>query len=90
MHHWVPLLDYFDAYLESQVKGRRELGLEYEAAAAAAQPPFPSEGVLAVLRATAAILEHCSNKHLYNSYEVRRGGRGGVASAGRGVLDLPA
>lgn len=104
MHHWIPLLDHFDAYLEKHVKGRRDLELTYpptpaaaadpaaasstaaaaqqqqqqagDAAAAAAaevvaaDPPFPSQAVLQVLRVTTLILEGCSNKHLYNSYEV--------------------
>ncbi|KAI3425184.1 hypothetical protein D9Q98_008953 [Chlorella vulgaris] len=32
-------------------------------------PPFPSAAVLSILRVTALILEGCSNKHLYSSYE---------------------
>ena len=32
-------------------------------------PPFPGQAVLQVLRVTTLILEGCSNKHLYNSYE---------------------
>ena len=36
-------------------------------------PPFPSPAVLEILRVTTLILEGCSNKHLYNSYEVRVG-----------------
>ena len=36
-------------------------------------PPFPSQAVLQILRATTLILEGCSNKHLYNSYEVSQG-----------------
>ena len=120
VHHWVPLLDWFDAYLEKHVKGRRDLALTYPPtpAAAAAEPaaataaagsggsgaaasqqqlqqqaagvrqqqqqqqqqqdreqapdpPLPSEALLQLLRVTALILEGCSNKHLYNSYEVR-------------------
>jgi E3 ubiquitin-protein ligase HUWE1 len=35
-------------------------------------PPFPSAAVLSILRVTALILEGCSNKHLYSSYEVKQ------------------
>lgn len=41
-------------------------------AAAAEDPPFPAAALLQILRVTALILEGCSNKHLYNSYEVRQ------------------
>ncbi len=39
-------------------------------AGAAEDPPFPAAALLQILRVTALILEGCSNKHLYNSYEV--------------------
>ncbi|KAL4856977.1 E3 ubiquitin-protein ligase UPL1 [Chlorella vulgaris] len=35
----------------------------------APDPPFPRAAVLSILRVTALILEGCSNKHLYSSYE---------------------
>ena len=104
MHHWVPLLDHFDAFLEAYIKGRVDLTLEYgdpadassspqQPGAAAPQqpppqppqqpspqppqpqqaaelPPFPTQAVLEILRVTTLLLEGCSNKHLYNSYEV--------------------
>lgn len=40
------------------------------AAAQREDAPFPTEAVLQILRVTTLILEGCSNKHLYNSYEV--------------------
>ena len=39
VHHWVPLLDWFDAYLEKHVKGRRDLALTYPPTPAAAAEP---------------------------------------------------
>lgn len=89
--HWARLLDAFDAYLEQHVGGRPDVQLEPGAPAA----PFPSEGVLAVLGATATIFENCgSNKQYYGSFEVRGGGSGehrrrpGRAGAGFGVVWL--
>ena len=82
MHHWVPLLDHFDAFLEAYIKGRVDLTLEYGDPADASSPqppqpqqaaellPFPTQAVLEILRVTTLLLEGCSNKHLYNSYEV--------------------
>lgn len=32
-------------------------------------PPFPTQSTLAVLNVTTMILENCTNKHLYQSYE---------------------
>lgn len=77
MHHWVPLLDHFDAYLERHVKDRHDLALRVEGEGGAdgggpPDPPFPAADLLAVLRVTTTILENSSNKHLYNSFEVRR------------------
>jgi E3 ubiquitin-protein ligase HUWE1 len=94
VHHWIPLLDRFDAYFEAHLKSRRDLSLappppaaaagagvgssgsaapaaaaQQPAAAAAEDPPFPAAALLQILRVTALILEGCSNKHLYNSYE---------------------
>lgn len=65
MHHWVPLLDRFDEYLEKHVGGRRDLAVDFSGGVQ--DPPFPEKDVEAILRVTAAILEHSSNKHLYSS-----------------------
>jgi E3 ubiquitin-protein ligase HUWE1 len=91
IHHWIPLLDHFDAFFQQHIQGRHDLQLDYGdadqqggspggAAAAqqqaagqggevAADPVFPTVAVLEVLRVTTLLLEGCSNKHLYNSYE---------------------
>lgn len=68
VHHWIPLLDHFDAFFEQYVAPRPDLKLVYDGEE---PPPFPTDDVLAVLGVTTAVLEHCSNKHLYNSYEAR-------------------
>jgi E3 ubiquitin-protein ligase HUWE1 len=47
---------------------RSDLQLKY---GTAADPPFPVENCLQVLRVTGILLENCSSKHLYSSYEVR-------------------
>lgn len=70
LHHWIPLLNHFDSILEELIKAHPELSTP-GAAGAAARPPFPVDLCVAVLRTTALILENCSNKHLYLSYEVR-------------------
>lgn len=70
-HHWVALFNHFDALFDELLKPRADLALRYDQAEAKADPPFPSSTVVAVLRVTATILENCSNKHLYHSYDVR-------------------
>jgi len=70
-HHWVALFNHFDALFDELLKPRADLRLQYDAPEAEADAPFPSSTVVAVLRVTAAILENCSNKHLYQSYDVR-------------------
>lgn len=75
LNHWIPLLNYFDDILEEATKDRPELSLAN--AEPDSQPQlasFPLEPCLAALRTTAVILDHCSNKHLYQSHEVRGAG----------------
>lgn len=67
-NHWATLFNYFDELLERALATRHDLHLNYECAVR--DPPFPSRSVLAILRVSATILENCSNKHLYHSYEV--------------------
>lgn len=64
----MPVFNHFDAFFEEHIKPRSDLQLKV--GPAKADPPFPVDNCLAVLRATAVLLEHCSNKQLYNSYEV--------------------
>ena len=69
-YHWVALFNYFDELLEKFVKPRKDLQLDIDGGSDSA--PFPSSSILAILRVSATIMENCSNKHLYHSYEVRR------------------
>lgn len=74
-NHWVPVFNHFDSFFEEHVKPRSDLQLK--TAVTKPDPAFPVDSCLAVLRATAVLLEKCSNKQLYSSYEVsaRKGGR---------------
>ena len=65
---WVPLFNHFDEYFEQHTSKRHDLLLDW--LTDEQDPPFPTATVLAVLRATATILVHCPNKHLYQSSEV--------------------
>lgn len=68
-HHWATLFNYFDDLLDQNVSPRKDLTLEFDRDGI--DSFFPSRNVLAILRVTAIILENCSNKHLYHSYEVK-------------------
>ncbi len=75
LNHWIPLLNAFDDILEEATKDRPELSLANTEPGSQPQPaPFPLEPCLAALRTTAVVLDHCSNKHLYQSHEVRGAG----------------
>ncbi len=63
------LFNYFDDVLEEAIKNRPELSLS-ESTPQQQPGPFPVETCLSVLHTTAVILEHCSNKHMYQSYDV--------------------
>ena len=67
-NHWTPLFNHFDAFLEKHTTPRQDLQLDWTDGTP--DPPVPTAEVLAILRVTAAILENCSNKHLYQSTEV--------------------
>lgn len=66
-HHWVDLFNHFDSFFEKYIKPRKDLQLVDNFLGA--DPPFPREAVLQILRVTQAILENCSNKHLFSSFE---------------------
>ncbi|KAJ4975986.1 hypothetical protein NE237_001092 [Protea cynaroides] len=66
-HHWVDLFNHFDSFFEKHIKSRKDLQLEDNFLAA--DPPFPREAVLQILRVIRIILENCTNKHFYSSYE---------------------
>ena len=67
-YHWVPLFNYFDELLETHVAPRKDLQLAVDGDMA--EEPFPAASILAILKVSATIMENCSNKHLYHSYEV--------------------
>ncbi|KAG9448576.1 hypothetical protein H6P81_008541 [Aristolochia fimbriata] len=66
-HHWVDLFNHFDSFFEKHIKPRKDLHLEDNILGA--DPPFPREAVLQILRVIRIILENCTNKHFYSSYE---------------------
>jgi hypothetical protein len=65
--HWLPLLNRLDQWLEG-CAARADAGLR---GVASADEPFPTEEAVAVLRASAALLDCSHNRHLYGSTEVR-------------------
>lgn len=73
VQHWVAALDHFDQFFDECTQQRADVRLALPDAAP--DPPFPVEATLAVLRATAVILENCGNKSLYASHEVCAHGR---------------
>ncbi|BFG33550.1 hypothetical protein CerSpe_198240 [Prunus speciosa] len=66
-HHWVDLFNHFDSFFEKHIKSRKDLQVEDNFLDS--DPPFPREAVLQVLRVIRIILENCTNKHFYSSYE---------------------
>ncbi|KAK4254640.1 hypothetical protein QN277_009993 [Acacia crassicarpa] len=66
-HHWVDLLNHFDSFFEKYVKPRKDLLIDDNFLDL--DPPFPREAILQILHVTRIILENCSNKHFYSSYE---------------------
>ena len=69
LHHWIPLLNHFDAYLEKMLSGRQDLVLSD-----LSKPPeteLPTRNLLAVLKTTCVLLRVCAQKHIYRSLEVR-------------------
>ncbi|KAG6756300.1 hypothetical protein POTOM_039727 [Populus tomentosa] len=72
-HHWVDLFNHFDSYFEKHIKPRKDLQVEDNFLES--DPPFPREALLQILRVIRIILENCTNKHLYSSYELGCGFR---------------
>ncbi|KAL6999109.1 E3 ubiquitin-protein ligase upl1 [Sarracenia purpurea var. burkii] len=66
-HHWIDLFNHFDAFFEKHIKTRKDLQVEDNFLEC--DPPFPKEAVLQILRVIRIILENCTNKHFYSSYE---------------------
>ena len=69
-HHWLDLFNHFETYFEKYIKPRKDLQLEDDFLEHD-PPPFPREAVLQILRVVRIILENCTNKHGYSSYEVK-------------------
>ncbi|GER32833.1 E3 ubiquitin-protein ligase UPL1 [Striga asiatica] len=67
-HHWVDLFNHFDTFFEKYIKPRKDLQLEENFLES--DPPFPRDAVLQILRVIRVILENCTNKHFYSSYEL--------------------
>ncbi|KAL1366395.1 hypothetical protein HN51_014224 [Arachis hypogaea] len=66
-HHWVELFNHFDSFFEKYIKPRKDLQIDDEFLNS--DPPFPREAVLQILRVIRIILDNCTNKHFYSSYE---------------------
>ncbi|KAI3828362.1 hypothetical protein L1987_02463 [Smallanthus sonchifolius] len=66
-HHWVDLFNHFDTFFEKYIKPRKDLQLKDDFLES--DPPFPREAVLQILRVVRIILDNCTNKHFYSSYE---------------------
>ncbi|KAE8704296.1 E3 ubiquitin-protein ligase UPL2 [Hibiscus syriacus] len=66
-HHWVELFNHFDTFFEKHIKPRKDLQVEDNFLGS--DPPFPREAVLQILRVIRIVLENCTNKHFYSSYE---------------------
>ncbi|EPS70177.1 hypothetical protein M569_04584 [Genlisea aurea] len=66
-HHWVDLFNHFDTFFEKFIKPRKDLQLDDNFLES--DPLFPRNAVLQILRVIRIILENCTNKHFYSSYE---------------------
>ncbi|KAG5154879.1 hypothetical protein AAZX31_05G122700 [Glycine max] len=66
-HHWVDLFNHFDSFFEKYVKPRKDLQIDDDFLDL--DPLFPRESVLQILRVIRIILDNCTNKHFYSSYE---------------------
>lgn len=62
------LFNHFDTFFEKHVKARKDLHIEENFEES--DPSFPKDAVLQVLRVIRVVLENCTNKHFYSSYEV--------------------
>ncbi|XP_022716730.1 E3 ubiquitin-protein ligase UPL1-like isoform X2 [Durio zibethinus] len=66
-HHWIELFNHFDTFFEKHIKSRKDLQVEDNFLGS--DPPFPREAILQILRVIRIVLENCTNKHFYSSYE---------------------
>lgn len=70
LHHWIPLLNHFDDYLERTLYGRADIDLR-DLSKPEPEADFPKRNVLSILKTTWTLLRTCLHKQLYNSLEVR-------------------
>ena len=66
LYNWIPVLDRFDAILE-------KINMESGCAVGAQMKEFDVTSrtlLIAILRATRLLIENCTNRSIYNSYDV--------------------
>lgn len=74
-YQWLALFNHFDAYYDKHVAPRADLQLKVPGEEGYSQPEqLPARTLEQMLKFTAVVLENCSNKHVYHSYEVCRKG----------------
>lgn len=72
-YQWLALFNHFDAYYDKHVAPRADLQLKVPGEEGYSQPEqLPARTLEQMLKFTAVVLENCSNKHVYHSYEVCR------------------
>ena len=70
-YQWLALFNHFDAYYDKHVAPRADLQLKVPGEEDYSQPEqLPARTLEQMLKFTAVVLENCSNKHVYHSYEV--------------------
>ncbi|KAG6513969.1 E3 ubiquitin-protein ligase UPL1-like isoform X1 [Zingiber officinale] len=66
-HHWIDLFNHFDSFFDKYTKPRKDLQIEDNFLNA--DPLFPKDAVLQILHVMRVILENCTNKYFYSSFE---------------------
>ena len=69
-YQWVDLFNHFDTFYETFVQPRKDLRLEGFPRDEVL--PLPKGALIEILRVSKKILEHCGNKHLFLSCEVKQ------------------
>lgn len=67
-HQWIDLFNHFDSFFDKYTKPRKDLQIEDNFLNA--DPLFPKDAVLQILHVMRVILENCTNKYFYSSFEV--------------------
>lgn len=65
LHHWAPTLNRFDAILENTLTQYGITDLQYHDFT-----PNTKRLIVSIIRFTRLLLESCTNRKIYNSYEV--------------------